>query len=132
MHIKNSRYAFRGLWYSGIPSISKTKADRRYLITIGIGSESKFPVLAKYPNHKRCEKYAVTLNDWRETLVKVMAHESEHMRLHAKGKRQREDKAERRGFRVLEKYRRERDKLLVTSEKGLAQASEGKLLEMHY
>jgi hypothetical protein len=79
--------------------------DRRYLIVARIGSENRFPCDAKYPNHKRCEKYRVTLQDWKEAIIFVTAHEGEHLRQHVNGKSGREDRAEKRGYKTLMKYR---------------------------
>lgn len=105
VHVKNSEDSDCGAFYHEIPSIANVKSDRRYLITVRIGSIDRFPRDAIYPNHKRCEKYKVTLQDWKEAIIFVTAHEGEHLRQFVKGKRAREDKAEKRGYKTLMKYR---------------------------
>jgi hypothetical protein len=105
VHIKNSKNPYRGGFYEEIPSIANVKSDRRYLIVLRIGSEDKFPFDAVYPHHKRCEKYRVTLQDWKEAIIFSVAHEGEHLRQAIKGKRAREDRAERRAYKMLAKFR---------------------------
>lgn len=71
------------------------------MIVIRIGSEDKFPCDTQHPNHKRREKYRVTLQNWKEAIVFVTAHEGEHFRQNVKGKRAREDQAEKKGLQNL-------------------------------
>ena len=108
VHVKNSKYGFRGYFYPRVPYIANTKYDRSFLITIGIGAEDKFPISWNYPGHHRCRKYACTIQNWKEALVHTAAHESEHLRQHMKGKGLREDHAERRAYKTLMKYRNRR------------------------
>ena len=105
VHVKNSKRDYYGRFYPEISPILNVEFDRRYLIVIRIGLEDRFPCDAQYPNHKRCEKYRVTLQDWKEAVIFVTAHEGEHLRQHIKGKRAREDKAEKRAYKTLMKYR---------------------------
>jgi hypothetical protein len=105
VHVKNSKYDYAGGFYPRISPISNVESDRRYLIVIRIGSKDEFPCDSQYPNHKRCEKYKVALQNWREAIVFVTAHDGEHLRQNVKGKRAREDQAEKRAYKTLMKYR---------------------------
>lgn len=93
VHVKSSEDVYGGATYYGLSPIMNVKSDRLYLIVVRIGSEDRFPSDTEYPRHKRCEKYKVTLRNWKEAIVFVAGHEGEHLRQHVKAKRAREDKA---------------------------------------
>jgi hypothetical protein len=110
VHVKNSKDAYNGRFYFEIPPEANVESNRLYLIIARVGSEREFPCNTEYPNHKRCEKYKVSLQDWKEAIIFITAHEGEHLRQHVKGKRAREDKAQRRAYLTLMKYRAEETK----------------------
>jgi len=91
VHVKNSKDAYNGVFYSEIPLEASVETGKLYLIVARIGSKSEFPCDAGYPDHKRCEKYKILLNDWKEAIIFITAHEGEHLRQHVKGKRSREE-----------------------------------------
>jgi len=107
VHVKNSKRALVGNFYPSVPYCSNAQWDRSFLIVARIGTEDKFPREHVYSgnSHVRCKKYACTLNDWREALVNLVAHEGEHLRQWLKKGRFREDHAERRALKTLMKYR---------------------------
>lgn len=108
IHVKNTKYAFYGRIYSTLQMRSEDGCDRSFLIIVKIGSSKRFPFLSQYPDHKRCRKYAILLTDWKEALVKVVAHESVHLEQWIEGKPMREEKAEKRAVETVMKYRMKR------------------------
>lgn len=105
IHVKNTKYAFYGRIYS---TRSEDGCDQSFLILAKIGSRKRFPFWSQYPDHKRCRKYAILLADWREALVKVVAHESVHLEQWIDGKPMREERAEKRAVETVMKYRMKR------------------------
>lgn len=152
--VKNSKGAYRGMAYGGVPSMSPARhmksVDR--LITIGIGAEYKFPTdnMIRYPRmtwRKIGDEELATLNpewvtrfvrwtsysdgrsqghvkaaqephpyggkrspliemqDWREALVAVAAHEARHHYQMSHRKPMSEVDAEKHAAKVLARYR---------------------------
>ena len=79
VNVKGSSRSFRGMAYQGVPTVSNAPATSEYLVTVGIGAESSFPILGhRYPGKSdRFPSY--DLHDWREALVLVTAHEAAHI-----------------------------------------------------
>ena len=88
VHVKNSKDAYNGVFYSEIPLEANVETGKLYLIVARIGSEGEFPCDTGYPDHKRCEKYKILLNDWKEAIFFITAHEGEHLRQHVKARDQ--------------------------------------------
>jgi hypothetical protein len=105
IHVKNTKYAFYGRIYSTPQTSSNDGCVRSFLILAKIGSKKRFPFLSQYPDHKRCRKYAILLADWKEALVKVVAHESVHLEQWIEGKPMREERAEKRAVETVMEYR---------------------------
>ena len=118
--VKNSKFAFAGMAYMGVPNISPFKRDpsNKYLVTVRIGDEKHYPrtnmvvkrvwkkatreeFLAEPSVHRhrvtargkdvyeRCEiqrhpyggvsSPLIEMNDWKEALIAVAAHEARHI-----------------------------------------------------
>lgn len=114
VNVKNATGAFRGMAYMGVPSISDAPASAEYLVTVGIGPEDAFPIHDHVCGHAvghgsasgpssawpRCD-----LNDWREGLVYVAAHEALHIEQYKERLRHSELACERFAVRMLGRYR---------------------------
>jgi hypothetical protein len=105
VHVKNSKHAFYGRIFASAEDYTCGCNSRRFLIVVRIGKAKHFPYLSVYPDHKRCQKYAVMLNDWKEALVKVTAHEGMHLRQWIDKKPMWEHQAEKHAVMILDKYR---------------------------
>jgi hypothetical protein len=105
IHVKNSKHAFYGRIFASAENCTCGCNRQRYLIVVRIGKTKHFPYLSVYPDHKRCQKYAVLLNDWKEALVKVTAHEAMHLKQWTEKKPMYEHQAEKHATTVLNKYR---------------------------
>ena len=105
VHIRNSKHAFYGRIFASAEDCTCGCNSQRFLIVVRIGNKKLFPYLSVYPDHKRCQKYAVLLNDWKEALVKVTAHEGMHLRQWIEKKPMWEHQAERHATMILAKYR---------------------------
>jgi len=105
VHVKNSKHAFYGRIFASAEDCTCGCNSQRFLIVVRIGNKKLFPYLSVYPNHKRCQKYAVLLNDWKEALVKVTAHEGMHLRQWIEKRPMWEHQAERHATIVLARYR---------------------------
>jgi hypothetical protein len=105
VHVKNSKYAFYGRIFASAEDCTCGCNGQRFLIVVRIGKTRHFPYLSVYPDHKRCQKYAVLLNDWKEALVKVTAHEGMHLRQWIDKKPMWEHQAEKHAVMILSKYR---------------------------
>ena len=105
VHVRNSKHAFYGRIFASAEDCTCGCDGQRFLIVVRIGRAKHFPYLSVYPDHKRCQKYAVMLNDWKEALVKVTAHEGMHLRQWIEKKPMWEHQAERHATTILGKYR---------------------------
>ena len=105
VHVRNSKYAFYGRIFASAADCTCDCDEQRFLIVVRIGDEKKFPYLSVYPSHKRCEKYATVLDDWKEALVKVIAHEGMHLRQWIENKPMWEHQAEKHAMATLTRYR---------------------------
>lgn len=87
VNVKNSRRPYRGRTYATVPSISPVSAepDIERLVTIGIGAPECFPLDTAIGQPGTLHGYGgkrspiITMNDWREALVAVAAHEARHV-----------------------------------------------------
>jgi hypothetical protein len=105
VHVRNSKYAFYGRIFASAADCTCDCDEQRFLIVVRIGGAKSFPYFSMYPGHKRCEKYATMLNDWKEALVKVTAHEGMHLRQWIGNKPMWEHQAEKHAITILNKYR---------------------------
>jgi len=105
VHVRNSKHAFYGRIFASAADCTCDCDEQRFLIVVRIGNEKRFPYFSVYPGHKRCEKYATMLNDWKEALVKVAAHEGMHLRQWIGNKPMWEHQAEKHAITTLTKYR---------------------------
>ena len=110
VNVKNTTASYRGMAYQGVPYVSNAPPSAEYLVTIGIGPESKFPKRGvsyggvEIPGPRgRWPRY--NLNDWREGLVMVAAHEACHIEQFKEGLRRSDLACERFAVRMLERYR---------------------------
>ena len=105
VHVRNSKYAFYGRIFASAADCTCDCDEQRFLIVLRIGGTKSFPYFSVYPGHKRCEKYATMLADWKEALVKVTAHEGMHLKQWIGNKPMWEHQAERHATTMLNKYR---------------------------
>jgi len=105
VHVRGGKHAFYGRIFMSTENCTCGCTGQRYLIVARIGSRNHFPYLSIYPNHKRCQKYAILLNNWKEALVKVMAHEGMHLLQMTENKPLWEHQAEKHAKTVLAEYR---------------------------
>ena len=105
IHVRNSKYAFYGRIFASAADCTCDCEEQRFLIVLRIGGAKNFPYFSVYPGHKRCEKYATMLNDWKEALVKVTAYEGMHLRQWIGNKPMWEHQAEKHAMTILNKYR---------------------------
>jgi hypothetical protein len=105
VHVRNSKYAFYGRIFASAADCTCDCDEQRFLIVVRIGGAKNFPYFSVYPGHKRCEKYATMLSDWKEALVKVTAHEGMHLRQWIGNKPMWEHQAEKHATTILTKYR---------------------------
>lgn len=103
VHVKNCitrRWRCRA--YNGIPHVANVRNGAKYLITLGIGHENRFPVHAK--KSKMCP--AMTYRTWDEALVALAGHELTHIHQFRYDLARSEVEAERNAKLVLREYRR--------------------------
>jgi hypothetical protein len=106
VHVRNSKHAFYGRIFASVEDRTCECENQRFLIVVRIGNAKHFPYLSVYPDHKRCQKYAVLLNNWKEALVKVTAHEGMHLRQWIEKKPMWEHQAEKHATIILAQYRK--------------------------
>jgi hypothetical protein len=105
VHVKRGKHPFYGRIYSSAENCTCGYNGKRFLIVVRIGDAINFPYFAVYPNYRRCRKYAMMLNNWKEALVKVTAHEGMHLQQIAEKRLMWEHEAEKHAKMVLESYR---------------------------
>ena len=106
VNVKNSRQAYRGRAYNGVPSVSPASRLQTVsrLVVVAVGQDQQFPVVNYYSTKlKRVPR--VELQNWREALVKVAAHEARHVHQYRHDKPRSEVDAEKWAVRRLEEYR---------------------------
>jgi hypothetical protein len=105
VHIKRGKHPFYGRIYSCAENCTCGYNGKHFLIVVRIGDTNQFPYFSIYPNYRRCAKYAVMLNNWKEALVKVTAHEGMHLRQLMEKRLMWEHEAEKHAKMVLQSYR---------------------------
>ena len=105
VHVRGGKHAFYGRIFANAENCACGCNGQRFLIVVRIGSKRHFPYLSVYPNHKRCQKYAMMLNNWKEALVKVTAHEGMHLQQMTEKRTMWEHEAEKHAKMVLARYR---------------------------
>jgi hypothetical protein len=106
VHVKNSRHVLSGGAWRLLERrdiVNEAKCVD-YLVVIRVGLSAKFPIEYCYPRIKRAPRY--TIENWREAIVTVTAHELYHIKQRRTGKRTSEVKAERWALNRLEDYRK--------------------------
>jgi hypothetical protein len=100
--------------YDGVPSISNAPRRARYLVTIKVGNDVRFPVGPRNRNGKTPDQVGprnrfpfFTYADWREWLVSAAAHEAWHIHQYRHGERRSEVDCERFAQNALVRYRSE-------------------------
>ena len=71
-----TRHGWKGWAYEGVPIQSNAPRGSRYLITLRVGEDTRYPVER---SHVRRGEPRIVLHDWRETLVFLAAHEAKHI-----------------------------------------------------
>jgi hypothetical protein len=105
VQVRNSKHAFYGRIFTSAEDCTCDCDGQRFLIVVRIGNAKHFPYLSVYPDHKRCQRYAVMLNNWKEALVKVTAHEGMHLTQLIEKKPMWEHQAEKHATMILATYR---------------------------
>lgn len=100
--VKNSRHGFRGRAYYGTWWLNGKRHQNHCVVAIG--KPSHFPIKNhSYQGLKTAPVF--DLNDWKEALVHVTAHELYHQRQFIRRKRNSEVEADRWGLKRLIEYR---------------------------
>ena len=108
VHFKNARSStYRGMCYYEGCNWSRT---RNPLITIGVNPKNKYPMDINKPYNrngvmKRTRFPQYIVNNWKEMMVSIIAHEIRHLHFHRKDKPQSEVKCERFALKRVEKLR---------------------------
>lgn len=91
VHLKGTlKSAYAGMAYCGVPRIANCDRDSNYLVTLRIGAETFFPTDNRYwITDLRGNRVKVPyggksvplerMDDWREALVYLSAHEFQHI-----------------------------------------------------
>ena len=79
VNVRNSTGSLAGHAYRGVPSISNAPPSAEYLVTLRIGDRSRFPVEHRYPGKSGNRWPFIYLEDWREAVVYLAAHEGKHI-----------------------------------------------------
>jgi len=98
--------------YDGVPSISNAPRGARYLVTIKVGTDVRFPVGPYNRNGQAPDEVGprnrfpfFTYADWREWLVSAAAHEAFHIHQYRHSERRSEVECERFAEQALNRYR---------------------------
>ena len=104
VNVKGAKVPFRGMAYEGVPMISNAPAKAEYLVTVGIGAETLFPTSGSGETRSaRWPKYQ--MENWREALIVVAAHEAKHIEQFRTGDSCSEIDCERFAVSKLEEFR---------------------------
>lgn len=105
VHVKNSKRVFAGrAWHNiGRNHVVNVAEYIDDLVIVRLGSPDRFPFEFSYPRLKTAPRY--TINNWKEAMVSVTAHELYHIKQRRTGKRSSEVKAERWALKRLNEYR---------------------------
>jgi hypothetical protein len=111
VNVKNVRsHATSGMAYWGVPLISNAPPSSEYLVTLRIGSPDRFPCEHVYPGKSASLRGwpRVELEDWREGLVHIAAHEAKHIEQYREHLSASELRCEHFAASVLRSYRESR------------------------
>lgn len=100
--VKNSRKTYRGTAFNWAWSKDNGKHGATRMITLGIGKPELFP------HTPRRYRQKFVLNDWQEALVRVAAHEFQHVRDYDNGIKASETAANGECFVTLQEWRKQR------------------------
>jgi hypothetical protein len=98
--------SFTGRAYFELPRRPRPRAGTRYLVRLKVPSVLRnrgYPMSYKYPRRKTAP--SITVRDWRERFIALVAHEAFHIRQFREGLRRSEVVAERWAASVLEDWR---------------------------
>ncbi|MBS7622269.1 hypothetical protein KEJ39_01160 [Candidatus Bathyarchaeota archaeon] len=106
VHVKNSKRVFAGrAWHNiGRNMVINVAEDITDLLVVRVGSPTNFPFEFSYPRLKTAPRYMI--QDWREAVVCLTAHELYHIKQRRTGRRASEVRAERWALKRLLEYRR--------------------------
>jgi hypothetical protein len=109
IHIEPARHSgesFTGLAYFSLPSRPRLEPGTEYLVRLRVPRSLRnraYPKTYRYPRLKTAPW--ITVQDWRERLVALAAHEACHVRQFREGIRRSEVQAERWALRQLHEWR---------------------------
>ncbi|HEX9375230.1 MAG TPA: hypothetical protein VGB19_03180 [Actinomycetota bacterium] len=106
---RNSWESFTGRAYSGRPRRPRSHPETRYLVRLKVPGSLRnraYPRTYRYPGLVTAPW--ITVADWRERFVALVAHEAFHTRQFREGLRRSEVQAERWAARTLETWRDQR------------------------
>ena len=105
VHVKNSKWVFAGrAWHNiGRNRVVNVAEDIDDLLVMRVGSPNNFPFEFSYPRLKTAPRYMI--QDWREAIVCLTAHELYHIKQRRTGMRASEVRAERWALKKLLEYR---------------------------
>jgi hypothetical protein len=98
--------SFTGRAYFDLPRRPRPHAGTRYLIRLKVPSVLRnrgYPMSYRYPRRKTAP--SITVRDWRERFIALVAHEAHHIRQFREGLRRSEVAAERWAASVLDAWR---------------------------
>jgi hypothetical protein len=106
---RNSWESFTGRAYGGRPRRPRSHPTTRFLVRVKVPATLRnraYPKTYRYPRLKTAPW--ITVRDWQERFVALVAHEAFHTRQFREGLRRSEVQAERWAARVLESWREAR------------------------
>jgi hypothetical protein len=106
---KSSWESFTGRAYGGRPKRPRSHPTTRFLVRVKVPGSLRnraYPRTYRYPRLKTAPW--ITVDDWQERFVALVAHEAFHTRQFREGLRRSEVQAERWAFRILESWRESR------------------------
>jgi hypothetical protein len=111
---RNSWESFTGRAYGGRPKRPRSHPETRFLVRVKIPGSLRnrsYPRTYRYPRLKTAPW--ITVRDWQERFVALVAHEAFHTRQFREGLRRSEVQAERWAARILESWRETRPAAVV-------------------
>ena len=115
---RNSWESFTGRAYGGRPRRPRSHPATRFLVRVKIPATLRnraYPKTYRYPRLKTAPW--ITVRDWQERFVALVAHEAYHTRQFREGLRRSEVQAERWAARVLESWREGRPAVVRVRER---------------
>jgi hypothetical protein len=111
---RNSWESFTGRAYGGRPKRPRSHPSTRFLVRVKVPGTLRnraYPRTYRYPRLKTAPW--ITVRDWQERFVALVAHEAYHTRQFREGLRRSEVQAERWAARILESWREARPAVVV-------------------